>query len=143
MHPHNCRSALRSFLKNFAQWKRPIGMKKIFIIFSKKILVWSKWAILGPKITHPHKSGLALRIYFWFCTMKGANENFISCFSRKNCHLEQFDLFRLFYCLIGYFWNRDRPLLLLDPQTVMISSMITAGSLSSQDISRFLTSLFT
>ena len=40
-----------------------------------------KWAILSPKITHPHNSGFAHpynsgstgRIFFKFCTMKGAN----------------------------------------------------------------------
>ena len=31
-----------------------------------------KWAILGPKIVHPHKSGSAERIFLKFCTMKGA-----------------------------------------------------------------------
>ena len=24
--------------------------------FSKKVLVWSKWVILGPKMSHPHIS---------------------------------------------------------------------------------------
>ena len=32
-----------------------------------------KWAILGPKIAHPHNSGSAGRVFFKFCIMKGAN----------------------------------------------------------------------
>ena len=32
-----------------------------------------KWAILGPKPTHPLKSGSAVRIFLKFCTTKGAN----------------------------------------------------------------------
>ena len=31
------------------------------------------WAIFGPKVAHPHNFGLALRICFQFCRMKGAN----------------------------------------------------------------------
>ena len=41
--------------------------------FSKKILVWGKWTILGPKMAHPHNYGSAPRIFFRFCIMKGAN----------------------------------------------------------------------
>ena len=32
-----------------------------------------KWAILCPKMAHPHNSGLALRIFVKFSRMKGAN----------------------------------------------------------------------
>ena len=32
-----------------------------------------KWAILGPKIANLHNSGSAGRIFFKFCTLKGAN----------------------------------------------------------------------
>ena len=43
------------------------------IVFSQKILVWSKWTILDPKMVHPHNSGSALRIFLKFCTVKGGN----------------------------------------------------------------------
>ena len=32
-----------------------------------------KWAILGPKMAHPHNSGSSVRNFLKFCTMKGAN----------------------------------------------------------------------
>ena len=41
--------------------------------FSEKNSHLGKWAILGPKIAHPHSSGSAGRIFLKFCTMKGAN----------------------------------------------------------------------
>ena len=41
-------------------------MKLIIMVCTKKILFRAKWAILVPKMAHPHNSGLALR-------MKGAN----------------------------------------------------------------------
>ena len=31
--------------------------------FSEKILIWGKWAILGPKMMCPHNSGSSLRIF--------------------------------------------------------------------------------
>ena len=45
-------------------------MKKTRLInrFLEKIL-----AILDPKIVHRHNSGFAVRIFFKFCPMKGAN----------------------------------------------------------------------
>ena len=39
----------------------------------QKIFVHDKWAILDPKMVHPHNSGLAQRIVLKFCRMKGAN----------------------------------------------------------------------
>ena len=39
----------------------------------QKNFVHDKWAILGPKMAHPHNSGSALRIFLKFCRMKGAN----------------------------------------------------------------------
>ena len=48
-------------------------MKAIIIVCTKKKIVHDKWAILDPKMAHPHKSGLALRIVLKFCRMKGAN----------------------------------------------------------------------
>ena len=41
--------------------------------FSEKNSHLGKWAILGPKIAHPHNSGSTGRIFLKFCTMKGAN----------------------------------------------------------------------
>ena len=41
-------------------------------LYQKKF-VQDKWAILGPKMAHPHNSGSALRIFLKFCRMKGAN----------------------------------------------------------------------
>ena len=40
--------------------------------FSEKILIWSKWANLGPKMAHLHSSGSTLRIILKLCTTKGA-----------------------------------------------------------------------
>ena len=39
----------------------------------QKNFVHDKWAILGPKVAHPHNFGWALRIFLKFCRMKGAN----------------------------------------------------------------------
>ena len=38
--------------------------------FSKKNSDLGKWAILGPKIVHPHNSGSAGRIFLKFCPVK-------------------------------------------------------------------------
>ena len=50
-------------------------MKETMLItrFSKENSHLGKWAILGPNIVHPHNSGSAERLFFKFCTMKGAN----------------------------------------------------------------------
>ena len=50
-------------------------MKETMLInrFSEKKFSFGEWAILGPKIAHPRNSGSAGRIFFKFCTMKGAN----------------------------------------------------------------------
>ena len=50
-------------------------MKEIRLInrFSEKNSHLGKWAILGPKIAHPHNSGSTGRIFLKFCRMKGAN----------------------------------------------------------------------
>ena len=39
----------------------------------QKHFVHDKWSILGPKIAHPHNSGLALRISLKFSRMKGTD----------------------------------------------------------------------
>ena len=58
-------------------------MKEIRLInrFSEKNSHLGKWAILGPKIAHPHNSrfvrpnnsGSTGRTFFKFCTIEGAN----------------------------------------------------------------------
>ena len=40
-------------------------MKMILIIFQKQI-IWGKWDILGPKMTHLHNSGSDARIFLNF-----------------------------------------------------------------------------
>ena len=42
-------------------------------MFSEKYSHLGEWAILGPKVAHPHNSGSAGRIFFKFCIMKRAN----------------------------------------------------------------------
>ena len=48
-------------------------MKELRLInrFSEKNSHLDKWAVLGPKIAHPHNSGSAGRFFLAFCTMKG------------------------------------------------------------------------
>ena len=48
-------------------------MKVIIMVCTKKNFVQDKWAILGPKMAHPHNSGSTLRVFLKFCRMKGAN----------------------------------------------------------------------
>ena len=46
----------------------------MILIFSTKKIVWGKWTILGPKVTHPHNSTSAVNFFFFkFCRMKGAD----------------------------------------------------------------------
>ena len=77
------------------------------MVCTKNNFVIDKWAILGPKMTHPQNSGSALRIFFKFCRTKEANRYIkilLVVFREKN-YLGQFDLFSLeaiFYCLIGH-----------------------------------------
>ena len=46
---------------------------KVIMICTKKKIFQDKWAILSPKMAHPHNSGSTLRIFLKFCRMKGAN----------------------------------------------------------------------
>ena len=48
-------------------------MKVIIMVCTEKNLFRTNWAILAPKMAHPHNSGLALRIFLNFCRIKGAN----------------------------------------------------------------------
>ena len=51
------------------QWVYEINNNGLY----QKKFVQNKWAILDPKMAHPHNSGSALRVFFQFCRMKGAN----------------------------------------------------------------------
>ena len=57
---------LQGIFFNFAQWRGPsrTADQTYFNNFSEEILVWSKWAILGPKIMHYLNSGSAQRFFF-------------------------------------------------------------------------------
>ena len=43
---------------------------KIMVCNKKKKIIYDKWAISVPKMAHPHKSGLAPRIFLKFCRIK-------------------------------------------------------------------------
>ena len=47
-------------------------MKDDNALYQKKF-VQDKWAILDPKMAHPHNSGSTLRIFFRFSRVKGAS----------------------------------------------------------------------
>ena len=63
----------------------------------QKIFVQDKWPILGSKMTHPHNSGLALRMFLKFCQMKVGNSymKILLVVFREKIYLGQFDLFAL------------------------------------------------
>ena len=48
-------------------------MLNLINLFSEKNSHLGKWAILGPKMVHPHNSGSAVRIFLKSCTMKESN----------------------------------------------------------------------
>ena len=56
------------------EWKKQ-GSLTSFLKKKKYIYIYhlGKWAILGPKIVHPHNSGSVGKIFEKFCPMKGAN----------------------------------------------------------------------
>ena len=72
MHPHNSGSTGR-FLLKFCTMKGAKVDENDINNFPKKIFVWGKWTILGPKMAHPHNSGSAVRIFCKFCSMKKVN----------------------------------------------------------------------
>ena len=59
--------------------------------FSEKKSYLGKWAILAPKMVHPHNSGSAVRFFSKFCAMKGANDT--NNFFQKKKYLGQMDHF--------------------------------------------------
>ena len=107
----------------------------------QKRCVHDKWAILGPKMAHPHNSGSTLRIFLKFYGMKDANRYMrvlFVVFWEKNSDdfkkpLDDFLLVDLAWLILA------RPLLVgsLNSQD-MISFMIATGSLNSQDMIFFM-----
>ena len=86
----------------------------------------------GLKMAHPRNSGLTLRIFFKFCRMKRASRYMkvlLVAFFRKKFIWGNliFLAFRLFFTV----W-----LCMVKLSQDMISFMITAGSLNSQDMIR-------
>ena len=53
------------------------------MVCTKKILFRTNWAILGPKMAHPHNSGLALKNFLKFCITVGRNLISTGKFSSK------------------------------------------------------------
>ena len=106
------------------------------MVCTLKKFAQDKWAILGP--------GSALRIFLWFCRMKGANRYIkilLVVFRGKNSFGTTWSFSPLGHFLL-FDWARSnwaRPLLIgsLNSQE-MISFMIATGSLNSQDIIRIL-----
>ena len=95
----------------------------------QKNFVQGKWAILSPKMAHPHDSGSDLRIFLKFCRMKEAYRYMkvlLVVFREKNSiatiwSFKPLDHFLLF----DWAWSSwARPLLI--------------GSLNSQDMIRIL-----
>ena len=111
--------------------------------FYQKKFVQDKWAILGPKMAHPPNSGLALRIFFKFCTMGDCyvHENFLSCFLRKNFIWANLIFLIWSFLLFDWAWvelsQANVTIRSLNSQD-MVSFMITTGSLNSQDMIRIL-----
>ena len=48
-------------------------MKVIIIMVCTKKIVQERWAILSPKMAHPHDSVSTVRIFLKFFVMKGAD----------------------------------------------------------------------
>ena len=74
VHPHNYESTFRMFLKiERCHWKGPITVDESNInVCYQNIFFRGKWAILDPKMAHPHNSGLGLRIFVKLYTINGA-----------------------------------------------------------------------
>ena len=73
VHPHSSGSALRVFFLILHNEKDQYVDESNINGFYQKKFVQGKLAILGPKMSHSHNSGLALRFLKRCCTMKGAN----------------------------------------------------------------------
>ena len=95
-----------------------------------------KWPILGPKMTHPHNSGLALRMFLKFCQMKVANSYMKILFVvfREKIYLGQFDLFALrpLTVWLGIVKLSQATVNWILKQSGHDFFMITTGSLNSQ-----------
>ena len=83
-------------------------------------------------MAHPRNSGLALRTFLKFCTMKRANRYIkILLVFQEKIHLGQFDLFRPFFTF-DWVWLKLSQTTLSSQD--MISFVITTESLNSQDM---------
>ena len=60
----------KNFSKFYTMKRVNRYMKVVIMACTKKKFVQDKWAILGPKMAHPHNSGSAVRIFLKFCRMK-------------------------------------------------------------------------
>ena len=63
VHLYNFGSALRIFFEILHHERGQEVHGNYFNVFSEKILIWGKWAILGPKMMHLHNSGSTLTIF--------------------------------------------------------------------------------
>ena len=71
----NCQYFINRIISDFDFWHadRYEWKHKCLLTNFLKNSRLGKWAILGPKMVHHHESGSAVRIFFKFCTMEGAN----------------------------------------------------------------------
>ena len=110
-------------------------MKVIMMVYIKKKIVQDKWAILLPKMAHPHNSGFALIFFKWKGLINSYTKVLLVVFWEKN----SFDVIWSFqscghFLLFDCPWsNWAMPLLIgsLNSQE-MISLIITTGSWNSQ-----------
>ena len=90
--------------------------------------VQDKWAIMVPKTSHPYKCWPALRIFFKFCRVKGANRYmkiFLVVFLEKKFIWGNLIFLGLFL-LFDWAWSK------------LSQVTVTIGSLNSQDIISFM-----
>ena len=106
--------------------------------FYQKVFVQSKWAILGPRMTHLHNSGLTVRIFSKFTQSKGANRYMVCSFSRKKFIWGQL-IYLDHFLLSDWAWSKlnqtTATIGSLNSQD-MISFLITTGVVNGQDMTR-------
>ena len=71
----NCQYFINRWISEFNFWhvERHELKEQVLLTGFLKNSCLGKWAILGPKMVHPHNSGFTVRTFVKFCTMKGAN----------------------------------------------------------------------
>ena len=141
VHPHNSISACsKNVLKILHNEKGQLADKSNNNGLYQKKFVLDKWAILGPKTTHPHNSGSLLIIFWKFCGMKGANrymQILLVVFREKNSFEAVWSFQPLgHFLLCDWSWsNWAKPLLIVSLNSQdMIYFMITTRFLNTQDI---------